>query len=140
MARYDPENPFAKILRGELPAIRLLETDRVLAIMDVMPVADGHCLVIPKAPSRNVLDIHPDDLAAIHQAAQRLAKACMAAFSADGITIQQFNESVSGQTVFHTHVHVIPRHEGTPLRPHSGEMADMAVLERHGESIRAALD
>ena len=137
---YDPQNPFAKILRGELPAYRLLEDDRVLAIMDIMPRSDGHCLVLPKAPSRNILDIEPEDLAAVHQAAARIGQAAMRAMKADGLTIQQFNEPAGGQVVFHTHVHVIPRFEGQPLRPHTGDMADSESLQQQAHAIIAALD
>lgn len=137
---YDTDNAFAKILRGELPSLKLIEDESVLAIMDIMPRADGHCLVIPKAPSRNLLDIAPADLAAIHQAAQRLARACVTAMDADGITIQQFNEAAGGQVVFHTHVHVIPRWDGQPLRPHTGEMAEPDALQRHADAIRKALE
>ena len=139
-AAYDPENPFAKILRGELPAHKVFEDERVLVIMDIMPRADGHCLVLPKAPSRNALDIDPDDLAAIHQAAQRVGRAAMHAFQADGLTIQQFSEPAGGQVVFHTHVHVIPRWEDVPLRPHTGEMADGDRLRAQADAIAAALD
>ena len=127
-------------MRGELPAYKLLEDDRVLAIMDIMPRADGHCLVLPKAPSRNLLDIDPDDLAAVHVAAQRLGQAAMRAMKADGLTIQQFNEPAGGQVVFHTHVHVIPRKDGEPLRPHTGEMAEAEVLRSQAKAIIAALD
>ena len=137
---YDPQNPFAKILRGELPAYKLFEDERVLAIMDIMPRADGHCLVLPKAPSRNLLDIDPDDLAAIHQASQRMGRAAMRAMKADGLTIQQFNETAGGQVVFHTHVHVIPRKNGEPLRPHTGEMADGEQLQSQANAIIAALE
>src|SRR5688572_28532917 len=113
---YDDQNVFAKILRGELPCHKVLETDRVLAFMDVMPRVEGHVLVIPKAPSRNILDADPDDLADLFKAVQSVARAAKAALGADGVTIQQFNESAGGQVVFHLHVHVIPRFEGTPLR------------------------
>ncbi|MDB5591560.1 HIT family protein [Enterovirga sp.] len=140
MPAYDPSNVFAKILRGELPCVKICEDDRTLAFMDIMPRADGHALVIPKAPSRNLLDIGPEDLAAIHVAAQRIARAAMQAFDADGITVQQFNESAGGQVVFHTHVHILPRHDGVPLRPHTGDMAKPDVLEAHAARLRAVLE
>lgn len=136
---YDDQNVFAKILRGEIPAIRLYEDDDTLAFMDIMPRADGHCLVIPKAPARNILDIEPDSMAAVMRTVQKLSRAVMTAFSADGVTVQQFNESAGGQVVFHLHVHVLPRHAGVSLRPHTGEMADKAVLEANAQKIRAAL-
>ena len=137
---YDDSNVFAKILRGELPAHKVYETDRVLAFMDIMPRADGHVLVIPKAAkARNILDIAPDDLAHLIQAVQVVAKASMKAFDADGITVQQFNESAGGQVVFHIHFHVIPRHDGTSMRPHTGAMEKPEVLAANAEKLRAAL-
>jgi histidine triad (HIT) family protein len=139
MADYDPDNVFAKILRGEFPCHKVHEDDDTLVIMDIMPRGDGHVLVIPKAPSRNILDIETGDLKALYATAQRVARAAKAAFGADGITIQQFNEPAGGQVVFHTHVHVIPRHEGVALKPHTGERADDAVLAAQAEKLRAAL-
>jgi histidine triad (HIT) family protein len=136
---YDESNVFAKILRGELPAQTIYETDHVLAFMDIMPRGDGHALVIPKARARNILDVEPDVLAELMKAVQVVARASKRAFDADGITIQQFNESAGGQVVFHLHVHVIPRFEGVPLRPHTGEMAKSDVLSVHAEKLRAEL-
>jgi histidine triad (HIT) family protein len=107
--------------------------------MDIMPRGDGHALVIPKAPSRNILDIPAKDLSAVYATVQRVAKAAMRAFDADGVTIQQFNEPAGGQVVFHTHVHVIPRKEGVALKPHTGERADEAVLAEQAERLRRAL-
>ena len=139
MTAYDPSNIFAKILRGELPAHRVYEDDRALAFLDIMPRAPGHTLVIPKNPARNILDIDADDLGHVAGIAQRIARAGMKAFAADGITVQQFNETAGGQVVFHLHVHILPRHEGVSLRPHTGEMADKASLEANAEKIKAAL-
>ena len=136
---YDDQNVFAKILRGDLPSQTVYEDDKTLAIMDIMPRGDGHVLVIPKAPSRNILDIAEDDLNAVMATVQRLARAVMKAFDADGTTIQQFSESAGGQVVFHTHVHVIPRFEGVALRPHTGDMADGEVLAAHAAKIRETL-
>jgi histidine triad (HIT) family protein len=136
---YDDNNVFAKILRGELPCQKVYETDRVLAFMDIMPRGDGHVLVIPKAGARNILDVKPDDLAELIKAVQIVARAAKDAFSADGLTIQQFNESAGGQVVFHLHVHVIPRFDGVPLRPHTGEMEKPEILAAHAQKIRAAL-
>src|SRR4030081_1294241 len=112
MPAYDASNIFAKILRGELPCYKIYEDDKTLAFLDIMPRAPGHTLVLPKAPARNLLDAEPGHPAAVTQAAQRIAKAAMPAFSADGITIQQFNEGAGGQVVFHLHIHVIPRTAG----------------------------
>jgi histidine triad (HIT) family protein len=136
---YDDNNVFAKILRGELPCHKVYETDRVLAFMDVMPRGDGHVLVIPKARARNLLDIEPDDLAELAKAVQVVGKAAKAAFSADGLTIQQFNESAGGQVVFHIHFHVIPRFEGVALKPHTAQMEKPEVLAGMADKIRAAL-
>jgi histidine triad (HIT) family protein len=137
---YDDSNVFAKILRGELPAERLYEDAHTLAIMDIMPRGDGHCLVIPKAPSRNILDVGADSLAKVMETTQKMARAVIKAFGADGVTIQQFNESAGGQVVFHLHVHVIPRFDGIPLKPHTGAMENAGVLKANAEKIRAALD
>ncbi len=139
MTTYDDQNVFAKILRGELPAHKIYEDDKTVAIMDIMPRADGHALVIPKAASRNILDISAGDLAAVYATVQKLAKAAAKAFGADGVTIQQFNEPAGGQVVFHTHVHVIPRHAGVSLRPHTGQMADQDDLKTWAEKWRSAL-
>jgi histidine triad (HIT) family protein len=136
---YDDNNVFAKILRGELPCHKVYETGHVLAFMDIMPRGEGHVLVIPKAKARNILDAKPDDLAELAKAVQVVAHAAKEAFAADGLTIQQFNESAGGQVVFHMHVHVIPRFEGVPLKPHTGQMEANDVLAEHAERIRAAL-
>ncbi len=107
--------------------------------MDVMPQVDGHTLVIPKSPSRNLLDADPAALGSLMASVQKVANAVRKAFGAEGILIKQFNESAAGQTVFHLHVHILPRSAGTELRPHTGKMADHALLARHAEMIRAAL-
>ena len=140
MTAYDPQNVFAKILRGEMPCHKVYEDEATLAFMDVMPRADGHVLVIPKNPARTILDAAPDDLCATYRTVQTVARAAKAAMGADGLTIQQFNESAGGQVVFHLHVHVLPRHDGVPLRPHTGQMADQGVLREQAEKIRAALE
>lgn len=136
---YDDSNVFARILRGELPAERLYEDEHTLAIMDIMPRGPGHCLVIPKAPARNILDVEIDSLARVMETTQKLARAVIRAFGADGVTIQQFNESAGGQVVFHLHVHVIPRFDGVAMKPHTGTMEDSGVLKANAEKIRAAL-
>lgn len=136
---YDDTNVFAKILRGEIPCQKLYEDADTLAFMDIMPRGDGHCLVIPKAPSRNILDISPDSLAAVARTTQKLALAVKEAFSADGVTIQQFSEPAGGQVVFHLHMHVIPRFDGIALKPHTGTMEKPEVLSDNAAKIRAAL-
>lgn len=138
-ATYDDNNIFAKILRGEIPSSRVYETDHVVAFMDVMPQGTGHTLVVPKAPSRNLLDARPETLAETIQAVQKIANAVKKAFSADGVTVIQFNEPAAGQTVYHLHFHVIPRFEGVELKPHTGKMEDAAILSANAEKIRAVL-
>ncbi|MGI2032251.1 HIT family protein [Rhizobium panacihumi] len=132
---YDDGNIFAKILRGEIPCHRVYEDADTLAFMDVMPQAPGHLLVIPKQPSRNMLDADPAVLAKTIAVVQKLAKAAKDAFDADGVFIAQFNEPAAGQTVFHLHFHIIPRHEGAALKPHSGKMEDGDVLATNAEKI-----
>lgn len=139
MTAYDPSNVFAKILRGEMPAHKVYEDADTLAFMDIMPRTDGHVLVIPKTPARNVLDATPAQLAACMVTVQRISKAVMAAFDATGVTIQQFNEPAGGQVVFHLHYHVLPRHEGVSLRPHTGAMEKPDVLAANAEKVRQAL-
>ena len=139
MPSYDPTNIFAKILRGELPSHKVYEDDRAFAFLDIMPRAPGHTLVIPKAPARNILDIKPDDLAHVMHVAQKIAQAAMTVFSADGITVQQFNEPAGGQVVFHLHVHVIPRKEGVQLKPPATHKEDAAVLSDHALKLAVAL-
>ncbi|MBX4895390.1 HIT family protein [Rhizobium bangladeshense] len=136
---YDDNNIFAKILRGEIPSHRIYEDQYTVAFMDVMPQAPGHVLVVPKAPSRNILDADPTTLTQAITVVQKVANAVKDVFDADGVFIAQFNEPAAGQTVFHLHFHVIPRHESTALRPHSGKMEDGAVLAAHAEKLRAAL-
>src|SRR5574340_903240 len=111
-AAYDPNNIFAKILRGEIPCEKVYEDEAVVAFMDVMPRADGHVLVVPKQGARNIFDIPPDVLTALILRVQKLARAVKSAMGAEGITLHQFNEPAGGQSVFHIHFHVIPRWEG----------------------------
>ena len=139
MSAYDPNNIFAKILRGELPCNKIYEDDRALVFLDIMPRAPGHALVIPKSPARNVLDVAPDDLAHVMKIAQKVAKASMGVFEADGVTIQQFNESAGGQVVFHLHVHVIPRKEGVMMKPPASEKEKPEILAAQAKKLAAAL-
>jgi histidine triad (HIT) family protein len=139
MTAYDTDNIFAKILRSDIPSNKVYEDDNTVAIMDIMPRADGHVLVLPKAPSRNLLDADEADLAAVMATVKKIAAAQMKALDADGVTIQQFNESAGGQVIFHTHVHVMPRYEGVALRPHTGEMADPEMLAQLAERLKSVL-
>jgi len=139
MHAYDPNNIFAKILRGELPCHKIYEDDRAFVFLDIMPRAPGHTLILPKAPARNVLDVPPDDLAHVIKVTQKVAQAAMTAFDADGVTIQQFNESAGGQVVFHLHVHVIPRKEGVAMKPPASEKEKPEALTEHARKLSAAL-
>ncbi len=139
MSAYDTNNIFAKILRGEIPSHRVYEDEHTVAFMDVMPQANGHTLVIPKAPSRNILDADPETLSRLFPVVQKVAVAAKEAFEADGVTVIQFNEPAAGQTVYHLHVHIIPRVEGVALKPHSGTMEDQGVLAANAEKLRKAL-
>jgi histidine triad (HIT) family protein len=139
MAAYDPNNIFAKILRGELPCHKIYEDDKTLAFLDIMPRAPGHALVLPKAPARNLLDVALDDLAHVMKVAQKIAKVSVNVFGADGVTIQQFNESAGGQVVFHLHVHVIPRKEGIAMKPPATVKEAPDVLAEQAKTLAAAL-
>ena len=139
MAAYDPNNIFAKILRGELPCYKIYDDAHTFAFLDIMPRCPGHALVIPKAPARNILDITPDDYAHVARGAHRIAAAAMTAFKADGITVQQFNEAAGGQVVFHLHMHVMPVRAGVELLPAQTRKEDMAVLADHAKRMIAAL-
>jgi len=139
MPTYDANNIFAKILRGEMPAYKVYEDEKALAFLDIMPRAPGHTLVLPKAPARNILDVDPDDLAHVMKVAQKIARAGIKAFDANGITIQQFNEGAGGQVVFHLHVHVIPRKDGVALKPPASGMEKPEVLAEQAKKLAAAL-
>jgi len=139
MMSYDDTNVFAKILRGELPSHKIYEDADTFAFMDIMPRGDGHCLVIPKTPSRNILDADPKSLATLITSVQKISRAVAKAFSADGVTVQQFNEPAGGQVVFHLHFHIIPRFDGVALRPHTGQMEKPEILAANAEKIRAAI-
>jgi histidine triad (HIT) family protein len=139
MTAYDTNNIFAKILRGEFSCYKVYENDHVLAFLDIMPRAPGHTLVIPKAPARNILDIIEEDYLHVARASRIIARAAMTAFKADGITVQQFNETAGGQVVFHLHVHVMPRHDGIALLPPASRKEDVKVLEDNATKLVAAL-
>src|SRR3954471_10856307 len=138
---YDDGNIFAKILRGEMPAARVFEDEHVFAFMDVFPQARGHTLVIPKhSTARNLLDEEPQVLANLALGVQRVARAVRAALNPDGIVVTQFNGAVAGQTVFHLHVHIIPRWQDVPLGRHAGGgMADMEELKALAAQIAAKI-
>ena len=137
---YESDNIFAKILRGDMPAVKVYEDDDVLSFMDVFPQSRGHTLVIPKVPSRNLLDTDSDVLAGLIQKTQMIAKAVKTGLNPDGIVITQFNGAPAGQTVFHLHFHIIPRYNNAALGQHaSGGMADMDTLKSIADQIKAAI-
>jgi histidine triad (HIT) family protein len=139
MAAYDPNNIFARILRGELPCYKVYEDDKSIAFLDIMPRAPGHTLVLPKAPARNLLDVAPDDLVHVIKVAQRIAKVGMRVFEADGVTIQLFNEAAGGQVVFHLHVHVVPRKNGVAMKPPASVKEAPEVLAAQASRLMQGL-
>ncbi len=140
MNTYDDDNVFAKILRNELPCHKVYEDEDTFVLMDIMPRGTGHCLVIPKRPARTIIDADDLMLAQVYSTVRKISKAALTAFDADGLTIQQFNEPAGGQVVFHLHVHIIPRFEGTKLRPHTGEMESNEVLAENAKQIIRILE
>jgi histidine triad (HIT) family protein len=140
MPAYDPNNVFAKILRGEFPCYKVYEDEHTLAFLDIMPRSAGHTLVIPKSPARNILDIKVEDYQHVAHTTQKIAVAAKRAFDADGITIQQFNEIAGGQVVFHLHVHVMPRRIGVALLPPASRKEDARILEDNAAKMIAALE
>ncbi len=136
---YDPDNIFAKILRGEIPSHKIYEDEHSLAFMDVMPQVDGHCLVIPKERFRGLLDADATVFVHMMPVVQKVAKAAVKAMAADGFQLRQYNEHAAGQTVFHLHFHILPMKEGVPLQPHTGKMVDHAGLAVMAQRIRSEL-
>ena len=136
---YDPKNIFAKILRGEIPCVKIYEDAKTLAFMDVMPEAEGHVLVVPKEPAENILDLSPEGLAAMMATTQKLARAVDKALEPDGILLKQYNRAAAGQSIFHVHAHIVPRWDGVPMAPHGKVMVDAATLEPIAAKIRSAL-
>ncbi len=137
--KYETDNIFAKILRGEAPCVKVYEDDVSLAFMDVMPRIEGHTLVIPKAPARTLFDLDPEDLALFMPAVQKVGRAVMAGMQAEGLLLQQFNEPASGQQVFHLHFHLLPCWTGVAIRPPGGPFQNAETLKPQAEKIVAAL-
>lgn len=136
---YDQNNIFAKILRGEMPAQKFYEDELTIAILDVMPQSEGHSLVIPKCAAENIFELQPEYASAVMRSGQLVARTVRDVFQADGITLMQFNGVEAGQTVFHFHLHVIPRYAGRPLRSHGRGMADPGMLAGQAARLRTAL-
>ena len=136
---YDPNNIFAKILRGEIPCKKVYEDQFALAFHDIRPQAPVHVLVIPKEGAENILDLSPEGMAAMMATTQKVAKAVDKALSPDGILLKQYNRAAAGQSVFHVHFHIVPRWEGVPLAPHGKVMVEAAKLEPIAAKIRSAL-
>ena len=137
---YDDANIFAKLVRGDIPSVKITEDEHTLAFMDAFPQAKGHCLVISKwSRARNILEIEPEALEQIMAQVQRVSRAVVRALAPDGFVVTQYNGSPAGQTVFHLHVHIIPRWEGVPLGLHAGNMADPEELKALAAQISEAL-
>ena len=133
---YDENNIFAKVLRGEIPCHKLYEDADTLAFLDIMPRTEGHALVVTKEKARDLFDIRPEALAKLMAVVQKLAPKIKDAVGAEGVLIQQLNGAAAGQTVFHLHVHILPRKEGEALKPHAGKMENQAKLAATAEKIR----
>lgn len=137
---YDPNNVFAKILRGDAPSVKVYEDEHTLAFMDVMPQAEGHTLVVPKEPAENILDLSSEGAAALIRTTQKIARAVTRGLGAPGVMLAQLNGAEAGQSVFHVHFHVIPRSGGVDFKVHAREMENPDRLEVIAGKIRAALE
>lgn len=137
---YDTNNIFARILRGEIPAVKVYEDGKTLAFMDVMPQAEGHTLVIPKEAAENIFDLSPAGAASLIATTQKVAKAVRKGLNTPGLMIAQLNGSPAGQTVFHVHFHIIPRSAGADFRLHARQMENPENLKAMAELIKAALE
>jgi histidine triad (HIT) family protein len=137
---YDPNNIFAKMLRGEIPCHKIYEDEDTLAFLDIMPRSEGHALVITKEKACDLFDIKPEALAKLMAVVQKLSPRIKEAVGAEGVLIQQFNGAAAGQTVFHLHVHIVPRKESEPLKPHAGKIEKQAKLAATAAKIRKALE
>jgi histidine triad (HIT) family protein len=136
---YDNDNIFAKILRGEMPAFTVYETEHCLAFLDMMPQSDGHTLVLPKQPAENLFELNDEAAGHLIVAVRTVAGAVRDAFSPDGIRLMQLNGEAAGQSVFHMHMHIVPCYAGAAPRAHGQRVAESAVLEEHATRIRDAL-
>jgi histidine triad (HIT) family protein len=135
---YDSNNIFARILRGELPSVRVYEDSKTLAFMDIMPATEGHTLVIPKEPAETIFDLSSDGAADLIKTTKRVAQAVKTAFDCPGVMLAQLNGSAAGQTIPHIHFHVLPRSQAN-FSLHGRSMVDPKTLEPIAARIRAAL-
>ena len=136
---YDPDNIFAKILRGEITSLKIYEDEHTFAFLDVMPQAEGHTLVVSKEPAQNIFELSPDGAAALIKSVRKIATAVKTALNVPGIMLVQLNGEAAGQSVFHIHFHIIPRVGGIDLKFHAHDMADPKTLEPVAAKSRAAL-
>ena len=136
---YDPNNLFMRIIRGELPCVKVYEDADVLAFMDIMPQSEGHTLVVPKVAGENLLDTPPASVTAAMVIVQRLVQAAPQAFGCPGVMVAQFNGAAAGQTVFHLHVHVIPRWPDRAYGGHAQRKADTDALAANVAKWQKAL-
>ena len=136
---YDSTNIFAKILRGEIPCVKVFEDDNTLAFMDVMPQTEGHVLVIPKEPAENIFELSAEGAAALMTTTQKVAKAVKKGLGAPGIMLTMLNGAPAGQSVFHIHFHIIPRAHGVDMGIHARGMVDAKTLEPVAAKIRSCL-
>ncbi len=137
---YDPNNIFAKILRGEVPSVKVYEDEHTLAFMDVMPQVEGHTLVVPKEHAADIFDLSPEAAAALIKTTQKIARAVKKGLNAPGVMLAQLNGAAAGQSVFHVHFHVIPRSGGVDMKLHAREMENPDKLKAVAEKIKAALE
>ena len=136
---YDPNNIFARILRGELPSVRVYEDDLTVALMDIMPSVEGHTLVITREPAEGILDLSPEGAAALIRTTQKVARAMKKALAPSGVMLVQLNGAAAGQSIPHIHFHILPREDGLDLKLHGRAMAKPEALEAVAVKIRAAL-
>ncbi|PWV62384.1 HIT family protein [Plasticicumulans acidivorans] len=136
---HDPNCIFCKIIRGELPAVKIFEDAATLAFLDIFPNTRGHSLVIPKDHHENLLAMPDESLLAVQRTTRRLAGVVTEIVGGEGFQIRQFNGTAAGQTVFHYHVHIVPMRAGERIGMHGGAAADTAELEALAVQIRAAL-
>ncbi|WP_313306920.1 HIT family protein [Stutzerimonas balearica] len=138
---YDAQNIFAQIIRGEAPCYKLYEDDDVLAFLDLFPQSFGHTLVIPKRSAAcNILDVDSEALCQVMRVVQQLTRAIVAELAPDGVQIAQFNGAPAGQTVFHIHMHILPRYAGQGMAVHAAQKAEPAELERLQARLRARIE